>query len=104
MIMKKILLLLFAIHCSPFTAVAQKLVVSQAKVNAGRTGFMQPITATFELSNKSRRRLVIESVKPDCGCTAVEYPREVGANERFPQTRLSDNAGRRRAGSARLYR
>ena len=83
MIMKKILLLLFAIHCSPFTAVAQKLVVSQAKVNAGRTGFMQPITATFELSNKSRRRLVIESVKPDCGCTAVEYPREVGANEKF---------------------
>ena len=62
---------------------AQNLVVSQAKVNAGRTGFQQPITATFELSNKSRRRLIIESVKPDCGCTAVDYPKEVGANEKF---------------------
>ena len=81
--MKKILLLLFTIYCSQFSAVAQKLVVSHATVNAGRTGFMQPITATFELSNKSRRRLVIESVKPDCGCTAVEYPKEVGANDKF---------------------
>lgn len=83
MIMKKILLLLFTIHCSLFTAVAQNLVVTQATVNAGRTGFQQPITATFELRNKSRRRLVIENVKPDCGCTAVEYPKEVGSGDKF---------------------
>lgn len=62
---------------------AQTLEVSQAKVNAGRTGFQQPITATFELRNKGRRRLLIESVKPDCGCTAVEYPKEVAAGEKF---------------------
>ena len=62
---------------------AQKISVTNATVNAGRTGFMQPITATFELRNKSKRKLVIESVKPDCGCTVVEYPKEVGANENF---------------------
>ena len=62
---------------------AQKLVVAKSTVNAGRTGFQQPITATFELQNKSKRKLVIESVKPDCGCTAVEYPKEVGANDKF---------------------
>ena len=62
---------------------AQKLTVAKSTVNAGRTGFMQPVTATFELHNKSRRNLIIESVKPDCGCTAVEYPKEVGANEKF---------------------
>ena len=62
---------------------AQKLVVSQATVECGRTGYQQPITATFELRNKGMRRLIIESVKPDCGCTAVEFPREVGANDKF---------------------
>ena len=62
---------------------AQKLVVTKTTVNAGRTGYQQPITATFELRNKSKRKLVIESVKPDCGCTAVEYPKEVGGNEKF---------------------
>jgi hypothetical protein len=81
--MKKILLILFTIHYSLFTASAQTLEVTQAKVNAGRTGFHQPITATFELRNKGRRKLVIESVKPDCGCTAVEYPKEVGSGEKF---------------------
>ena len=29
------------------------------------------------------RRLVIESVKPDCGCTKVEYPKEVGMGDKF---------------------
>ena len=62
---------------------AQKLVVSQTTVECGRTGYQQPITATFQLRNKSLRRLVIESVKPDCGCTAVEFPKEVGANVKF---------------------
>lgn len=64
-------------------AAAQRLTVTETTVNAGRTGFQQPITAKFELRNKSLRKLVIESVKPDCGCTAVDYPKEVGANEKF---------------------
>lgn len=67
----------------PSTASAQKLVVNSPVVNAGRTGFQQPITATFELRNRSLRKLVIEKVQPDCGCTAVEYPKEVGANDKF---------------------
>lgn len=62
---------------------AQRLVVDKPTVNAGRTGYQQPITATFELRNKGLRRLVIESVKPDCGCTAIEYPKEVGAGDKF---------------------
>jgi hypothetical protein len=81
--MKKILLILITFHLSLITSLAQTIVVTQSKVNAGRTGFQQPITATFELRNKSRRRLVIESVKPDCGCTAVDYPKEVGAGDKF---------------------
>lgn len=69
---------------------AQKLVVTQATIECGRTGYQQPITATFQLRNKSLRKLVIESIKPDCGCTTVEYPREVGANDKFTITMTYD--------------
>lgn len=62
---------------------AQKLTVENTAVNCGRTGFQQPVTATFELRNKGLRKLVIESVKPDCGCTAVEFPKEVGVGDKF---------------------
>ena len=67
----------------PFTASAQKLVVEKTTVECGRTGFEQPVTATFELRNKGRKHLHIESVKPDCGCTAVDYPKEVRAGDKF---------------------
>ncbi len=75
---------------SPLSVNAQKLVVAQATVECGRTGYQQPITATFQLRNKSHRKLVIESIKPDCGCTTVEYPREVGANDKFTITMTYD--------------
>jgi hypothetical protein len=74
-------LLLFLFPFLPVSA--QKLVAEKTTLECGRTGYLQPITATFELKNKSLRRLVIESVKPDCGCTAVEYPKEVGAGDKF---------------------
>ena len=68
---------------SPLSITAQRITVAEPTVNVGRTGFQQPITATFKLRNKSLRKLVIESVKPDCGCTSVDFPREVGINEKF---------------------
>ena len=67
----------------PFTASAQRLTIEKATIDCGRTGYEQPVTATFELRNKGIRRLVIESVHPDCGCTSVEYPKEVGAGDKF---------------------
>ena len=67
----------------PLSATAQKLAVSKPVLECGRTGFKQPVTATFELKNKGHRRLLIESVKPDCGCTDVEFPKEVGAGDKF---------------------
>ena len=83
---KRILYILLSYLVSPASfleASAQKLTIENATVNCGRTGFEQPITATFELRNKGMKRLVIESVKPDCGCTAVEFPKEVGAGDKF---------------------
>lgn len=78
---RQIIIPLMALMMLP--ASAQRLTVSNPTINVGRTGFQQSITATFELRNKGLRRLVIESVKPDCGCTAVDYPKEVGIGEKF---------------------
>ena len=77
---KKLLFLCFALI--PSAAFAQKLEITSQMIECGRTGYQQPVTATFELKNKGRK-LTIESVHPDCGCTTVNYPREVGAGEKF---------------------
>ncbi len=80
----KIISLAFAVcQLSAVEAQAQRLSVSKTTIDVGRTGYQQPVTATFELRNKGLRRLVIESVKPDCGCTAVDYPKEVGIGDKF---------------------
>lgn len=81
MMIKKFLLLFFIFQSLMIHA--QKLVVSQSTIECGRTGYQQPITATFQLKNKGLRKLLIESIKPDCGCTTVEFPREVGAGDKF---------------------
>ena len=81
--MVKWILLFHLFTFSPLHVNAQKLVVSQATVECGRTGYQQPVTATFQLKNKGLRKLLIESIKPDCGCTTVEFPREVGAGDKF---------------------
>ena len=80
---KKFLLILFTAHCSLFTAQAQRLTIENTTIDCGRVGYEQPVTATYELRNKGMRRLIIESVKTDCGCTAVDYPKEVGAGDKF---------------------
>ena len=86
----KWILLFHLFTFSPLSVNAQKLVVTQSTIECGRTGYQQPITATFQLRNKGHRKLVIESIKPDCGCTTVEYPREVGANDKFTITMTYD--------------
>ena len=63
---------------------AQRVQVDKPTVNVGKTGFEVPVTATFELKNRGGRHLTVTSVKPDCGCTKVEYPRKsVGGGETF---------------------
>ena len=63
---------------------AQKLTIVKDKIDIGQTGYEMPVTATFELRNKSMRRLHINQVIPDCNCTRVEYPKgEIGAGDKF---------------------
>ena len=77
-------LFLTALCLAAMTAQAQKLAVTKTTVDAGKTGFEQPVTATFELRNKDSKPLIIHQVKPDCGCTTVDYPTQpIGAKQRF---------------------
>ena len=85
----RVALLALALQCSMFNVQysmlsAQRLSVTNNKIDVGRTGYEMPVTATFELKNKGLRRLVIERVVPDCNCTKVEYPKnEIGVGDKF---------------------
>jgi len=79
---KSLLLILLSLAFG--TVGAQKLSITKESIDIGRTGYEVPVTATFELRNKSLRKLVIQDVKPDCNCTTVEFPKgEIGANDKF---------------------
>ena len=70
---------------------AQKLIAEKTVIDVGKTGFQQPVTAVFEFQNKGVHRLKIESVQPDCNCTAVEYPKTVIAKgEKFQVKMIYD--------------
>ena len=71
---------------------AQKLTSTKTTVDAGKTDYMQPITAIFEFKNKSHRKLRIEKVLPDCNCTTIDYPKsDIGGNDKF-EVRMTYNA------------
>ena len=38
---------------------AQRLTIEKTTIDCGRTGYEQPVTATFELRNKGLRSLII---------------------------------------------
>ena len=59
------LVALFIMHCSLFvgTAGAQKLTINKQTIDVGKTGFEVPVTATFELRNKSTKPMVIEKLQ-----------------------------------------
>ncbi len=62
----------------------QKLVGIKTVVDAGKTGYQNPVTAVFEFQNKGHRKLRITDVLPDCYCTVVDYPKEpIGGNDKF---------------------
>ena len=69
---------------APFVpADAQKLSIQKLTIDCGKTGFEMPVTATFQVKNKGLKRLVINEVRPDCGCTTAEISRrELGAGDK----------------------
>jgi hypothetical protein len=89
---KNIIIIMLMLVMLPVSA--QKLIAEKTLIDVGKTGFQQPVTAVFEFRNKNVKRLRIESVAPDCNCTAVEYPRDViGTGETF-QIKMTYDAQR----------
>lgn len=84
-------LLFTLLAATALTASAQRLTLTDNKIDCGRSGYQQPVTATFELRNKGLRKLLIQDVHPDCNCTKVVFPKEeIGIGERFIITMTYD--------------
>lgn len=62
---------------------AQEITAVHQTVDCGGVRFNQPVTVNFELKNRGQQ-LQISDVRPDCGCTTVNFPRQpIGDGESF---------------------
>lgn len=88
--MKKLLISAFFFGAAIYLH-AQKIVVTKSTVDVGKTGYEVPVTAIFELKNKSSKTLYINEVKTDCGCTTVDVPsKAIAPNHSFTITMTYD--------------
>jgi hypothetical protein len=52
----------------------------------------KPVTAEFQFKNPSLVPLIINSVKPSCGCTVADYPKEPVQPQKSGTIRVTFNA------------
>ena len=76
-------LIIASLFMAAATALAQKLTIDKTTIDVGKTGFQVPVTATFEMRNKSSKQMVISRLETDCGCTTIDGPKTIGPGERF---------------------
>lgn len=82
--MNKIKTLTIALLLAPLSLHAQHVTVGNSTVDCGQVAYKSPVTADFELSNKSDKKIRIKDVRTSCGCTKVEYPQgDIVAGETF---------------------
>jgi hypothetical protein len=55
------------------------MVVEAEVMNVGEVLYQQPRRIVFNITNRGADPLVITSVRPSCGCTSVEWPRQAVA-------------------------
>src|SRR5574344_174774 len=69
----------------PLYLLAQpRLYINKSTVNCGKVLFKTPVTAKFELRNRTLKQIYIEKVEASCGCTTIEYPQKsISAGQRF---------------------
>ena len=54
----------------------QKVEWEETTVNLGTIEYRNPTDAVFVLKNTGKVPVFITNVKPSCGCTAVDYPKQ----------------------------
>lgn len=77
---------------SPTIIMAQGLMVMQPVQDCGKTAYRSPVTATFEVVNKSAKKIVLSDVKADCGCVATEITKKEIAKGESSQVKLTYDA------------
>jgi len=61
-------------------------------IDLGKIEQGKPVTVEFELSNPSMVPLIINAVRPACGCTAADYPKEPIVPGKSATIKLTYNA------------
>jgi len=61
-------------------------------VDMGKIEQGKPVTVEFEFTNPSMVPLIINSVRPGCGCTAADYPKEPIVPGKSGKIKLTYNA------------
>lgn len=80
--LRLILLVFSGIASMPFTSAqdASKPVSgmtwTSSTIDFGKIEQGKPVSAEFEFNNPTMVPLIISSVRPTCGCTVADYPRE----------------------------
>ncbi len=75
----------------PLIASAQRLGALNQVLDLGQVAFNQPVTAEFDLVNKSDKALSIVKARSSCGCTTVKYPeKRIGRGDQFVVTATYD--------------
>jgi hypothetical protein len=63
--------------------------------NYGNVNEGQKLALSFRFKNTGSKPLIIESVKPTCGCTVADYPKEpIASGEEGEITGVFDSMGR----------
>lgn len=66
------------------TVGAQRMETTSSTIDCGQVRYRTPVSAEFEVHNKSGRSLRISDVRVGCGCTTVDYPKaEIDGDSRF---------------------
>jgi hypothetical protein len=61
-------------------------------IDMGKIEQGKPVTVEFEFTNPSMVPLIINAVRPGCGCTAADYPKEPIVPGKSGKIKLTYNA------------
>lgn len=90
--MKTKILLIIAVAFLSLPLLSQpRLTINKKTIKCGNVLYNQPVTAKFELRNRSLKQLNIDKVEASCGCTTTDYPRKsISGSQRFVITATYD--------------
>lgn len=78
------IIIVLALLFIPVSANAQRIEVEKSELFCGNVEYGRPVTAIFDLKNRSSRKLVITDVDVSCGCLSADYPQgEIEGGEEF---------------------